>query len=154
MSTPSPWASPRHHQRRSDFSDSSRIQSLYLESDQAESTDHGKMQSLSSQIAFGRYGSDTLRPSMSFDCLGSVYDQHFTARVPSSPKVGSNNHSGKIRAFLLWMLWETCVQRYYIDTLWDSRIIWCYWVWKQLISWVVGDWNFLKLLNLKKITIK
>ena len=37
-------------------------------------------QSLSSQLVFGRYGPDTLRPSASFDSLGALYDAQWSNR--------------------------------------------------------------------------
>ena len=78
-------------QRRNEYADSGKMQSLYFDSnsltqDDSENDYLGKMQSLSNQLAFGRYGSDMLRPSMSFDCLGSLYDEHFSSRVSISPK--------------------------------------------------------------------
>ena len=77
-----------HH--RAEYSESDQIQSLHLETE-SEAADPGKMQSLSSQIAFG---SDTLRPSISFDCLGTVYDQHFSTRVSHSHKVWIRERGG------------------------------------------------------------
>ena len=38
-------------------------------------------QSLSSQVVFGRYGPDTLRPSASFDSLGALYDAQWSNRL-------------------------------------------------------------------------
>ena len=37
-------------------------------------------QSLSSQLVFGRYGPDTLKPSASFDSLGALYDAQWSNR--------------------------------------------------------------------------
>ena len=38
-------------------------------------------QTLSSQIVFGQYGPDTLKPSASFDSLGAIYDAHWAPKV-------------------------------------------------------------------------
>ena len=68
----------------------------YLDTE-SESADPGKLQSLSSQIAFGP---DTLRPSISFDCLGTVYDQHFSTRLSHSHKVPVEKEGGALDVFL------------------------------------------------------
>ena len=38
-------------------------------------------QTLTNQIVFGRYGPDSLRPSASFDSLGTLYDAQWAPRI-------------------------------------------------------------------------